>query len=45
MSAPLHYFEASFTAEAGRAYHIWIRARADGDSLNNDSVYMQFNDR
>ena len=44
MSAPLNYFEASFTAEAGRAYHVWIRARADADSLNNDSLYIQFND-
>jgi hypothetical protein len=44
MSSPTNYFEASFTAEAGRPYHIWIRARADADSVNNDSVHLQFND-
>jgi hypothetical protein len=44
MSSPSNYFEASFVAEAGRAYHVWIRARADADSLNNDSLYIQFND-
>ena len=43
-AAPTSYFEASFTADAGQAYHVWIRARADADSLNNDSVYMQFSD-
>jgi hypothetical protein len=44
LSTPQNYFEASFNADAGRAYHVWIRGRADGDSANNDSVHMQFND-
>jgi hypothetical protein len=44
MATPTSYFEATFTADAGQAYHVWIRARADADSLNNDSVYVQFND-
>lgn len=44
LSTPSNYFEVTFNADAGRAYHVWVRARADGDSLNNDSVHMQFND-
>jgi hypothetical protein len=42
LGSPLHYFEASFAVEAGRPYHVWIRGRADADSLANDSVHMQF---
>jgi phosphatidylserine/phosphatidylglycerophosphate/cardiolipin synthase-like enzyme len=44
LSSPPNYFEASFTADANRAYRIWIRARADADLLDNDSVHMQFSD-
>ena len=44
MSNPASYFEASFNADAGRAYHVWVRMKADGDSLSNDSVHLQFND-
>ena len=43
-TSPQNYFEASFTADAGRAYHVWLRMHADGDSLANDSVHVQFND-
>jgi hypothetical protein len=39
---PASYFEASFTASAGRAYHVWLRMRADGNSTANDSVHVQF---
>jgi hypothetical protein len=39
---PANYFELTFTAEANRAYRIWIRAKAAGNSYNNDSVYVQF---
>jgi hypothetical protein len=42
LASPPHYFEASFTAEAGRPYHLWIRGLADGNSLANDSVHVQF---
>ena len=42
LAAPVDYFELKFTAEAGRAYHLWIRGKADGNSWSNDSVYVQF---
>jgi glucose/arabinose dehydrogenase len=42
LASPVHYFEARFHAEARRAYRLWIRGRAAGDSYNNDSVYAQF---
>ena len=41
-AAPGSYFEIPFTAEAGRAYRLWIRARAENDSWQNDSVFVQF---
>jgi hypothetical protein len=44
LSNPVSYFEATFTASAGRAYHIWLRMRADNNVLTNDSVHVQFND-
>jgi endonuclease/exonuclease/phosphatase family metal-dependent hydrolase len=39
---PAHFFEMNFRAEAGTAYHIWIRAKAQNNSAYNDSVYVQF---
>ena len=44
LSNPASYFEASFTAAAGGPYHVWVRMRADGDSLSNDSLHIQFSD-
>jgi phospholipase D-like protein len=44
LASPANYFEWTFPADAGRAYHVWIRMRAQSNSVNNDSVYMQFND-
>ena len=41
---PINYFEASFLAEADVPYHLWLRMRADGDSFQNDSVWVQFSD-
>jgi endonuclease/exonuclease/phosphatase family metal-dependent hydrolase len=41
-AAPASYFELTFTAEAGRAYHLWIRSKAQNDSWTNDSIYVQF---
>src|SRR3954466_3661430 len=40
--SPTDYFELTFTPEAGRAYHLWVRGRAQNDSWTNDSVYIQF---
>jgi hypothetical protein len=42
LANPASYFEASFTAAAGRPYHVWLRMRADSNSTSNDSVHVQF---
>ncbi len=42
LAAPVHYVEMTFNAEAGRAYRLWLRGRADRDSWANDSVFIQF---
>ena len=42
LAAPSDYFEVSFNAQAGRPYRLWLRARAQDDSYNNDSVFVQF---
>ena len=39
---PANYFELTFNAEAGRAYRLWVRGRADSNSWANDSVFVQF---
>jgi len=44
LANPVHYFEMKFGAQAGRAYHLWIRGQALSNSLSNDSVYVQFDD-
>lgn len=41
---PASYFELTFDALAGRAYRIWIRGRAIGNSYTNDSAWFQFSD-
>ncbi|HVL69554.1 MAG TPA: hypothetical protein VM364_20010, partial [Vicinamibacterales bacterium] len=42
LASPFDYFELTFTAEAGRPYRLWVRARADNDHWANDSVFVQF---
>jgi hypothetical protein len=42
LASPTDFFELQFDAEAGRAYHLWIRGKADGNSYANDSVFVQF---
>jgi hypothetical protein len=42
LASPAKYFDITFTAEAGRAYRLWLRGRAQSDSYNNDSVFVQF---
>jgi hypothetical protein len=44
LAAPANYFEVTFTAMAGVPYHLWIRMRAQSNSLSNDSVSVQFSD-
>ena len=41
-ASPANYFDLAFNAQAGVPYHIWIRGRAQNDSTNNDSVWLQF---
>jgi hypothetical protein len=41
---PQHYFTASFSAEAGVPYHLWVRLKALNNSYTNDSVHVQFSD-
>ena len=40
----VNYFELTFDAEAGRAYHLWVRGTAERNNWSNDSVHVQFSD-
>jgi hypothetical protein len=42
LAAPADYFEASFPAQAGVTYRLWLRLRAAGNSKWNESVWVQF---
>ena len=42
LASPANYFELTFQAEAGVAYHLWMRGKADNNAWANDSVYVQF---
>ncbi|MEJ7709158.1 MAG: PKD domain-containing protein [Pyrinomonadaceae bacterium] len=42
LASPPNYFEMTFYAEAGKAYRLWLRGKAESNSYNNDSVYVQF---
>lgn len=42
LADPSSYFELEFRAEAGRAYHLWLRGRAEYNHWANDSVFVQF---
>ena len=42
LAAPANYFEMTFNAEAGRAYRLWFRGKADSNNWANDSVFAQF---
>ena len=42
LAAPLHYFELTFQADAGRPYRLWLRGKAQGNAWSNDSVHVQF---
>jgi len=44
LAAPANYFEATFHATSGVPYHIWVRLRAQSNSLSNNSVHVQFGD-
>ena len=42
LAAPAQAFDLTFYADAGKAYRLWLRAKALSNSYNNDSVYVQF---
>jgi hypothetical protein len=42
VAAPASYAEFQFYAEAGRAYHLWMRGRAQNNNTANDSAFVQF---
>jgi large repetitive protein len=42
LASPANYFEVTFQAEAGVAYHLWMRGKAEKNSWANDSVMVQF---
>jgi hypothetical protein len=42
LASPVNYFELTFEADAGKPYRLWMRAAAEGNAWNNDSVFVQF---
>ena len=43
-ATPTNYVDASFQAQAGTRYRVWLRIHALTDSKYNDSVFVQFSD-
>ena len=44
LGSPVNYFDATFDAQAGTRYRVWLRIHPMGDSKFNDSVFVQFSD-
>jgi hypothetical protein len=44
LASPEHYFDVTFSANAGTPYTIWIRLKALDNSKWNDSIWVQFSD-
>jgi PKD repeat protein len=44
LASPANYFQMTFPANAGQAYHLWIRGKAANNSYTHDSVFVQFSD-
>ena len=44
LAVPSNYVDATFQAEAGTRYRVWLRIHALADSKYNDSVFVQFSD-
>jgi endonuclease/exonuclease/phosphatase family metal-dependent hydrolase len=42
LASPSSYFEMPFSANAGTAYRLWVRGKAESNSPYNDSVFVQF---
>jgi hypothetical protein len=43
-ASPASHVDVTFNAKAGVPYHVWLRMKADNDSWQNDSVFLQFSD-
>jgi PKD repeat protein len=44
LASPANYFQMTFPASSGQAYHLWIRGKAANNSYSHDSAYVQFSD-
>jgi len=44
LASPANYFQMTFPASSGQAYHLWIRGKAANNSYSHDSAYIQFSD-
>jgi phosphatidylserine/phosphatidylglycerophosphate/cardiolipin synthase-like enzyme len=44
LANPTNYFDATFQAQAGTRYRVWLRIKAINDVKWNDSVFVQFSD-
>ncbi len=44
LASPASYAELSFPADAGKAYRLWLRGKAESNAWTNDSVHVQFSD-
>ena len=44
LASPGTYVELQFSAQAGVAYRLWIRGKAQDDNPFNDSIFVQFDD-
>jgi len=42
VAAPASFVDIPFQADAGVAYHVWVRMRAENNTFSNDSIYVQF---
>ena len=42
VASPASFVDLTFSAEAGRPYHLWVHMRAEGNDWANDSIHVQF---
>lgn len=42
LANPSNFFEVTVDVDAGRAYRLWLRGRAQANAWTNDSVFVQF---
>ena len=44
LASPANYFQLTFPAYSGQAYHLWVRGKAANNSYYHDSAFVQFSD-